>query len=438
MTLSNEENLRLEALRNLAVLDTPSEKSFDDLTKLAAFICGTPISLVSLVDENRQWFKSRVGLEAPETPREIAFCAHSIRDANQITVVADASKDERFSNNPLVTGEPNIRFYAGAPLVTRDGFALGTLCVIDRVPRQLTDEQLSALQILRNQVIRELERHMTTADLTHAFTLLEATNARYQSLSETLESTVRDRTRELDRRNQEVTAQAALLQALTRRLMETQDQERRRLARDLHDSAGQLLAALAMILDTIVMGDNMSTEAMRKSASEAREMVRDLNREIRTVSYLLHPPLLDEAGLVAALKIYLQGIEERAGLKITLEGAENFPRVARNHELILFRVIQECLTNVHRHSGSKSATINLGASDAQVWVKITDEGRGISPERLSGIQYQGSGVGMQGMRERAQQVGGWMDVESDSAGTRVAFVLPLVPDNESELPAASA
>ena len=154
--LPENESERLQALRSYAILDTLAETAYDDLTQLAAYVCAAPIALVSLVDESRQWFKSRVGLEAPETHRDLAFCAHAILVPEDLFEVQDARLDPRFKHNALVTGEPKIRFYAGMPLVA-DGHALGTLCVIDRVPRTLNEGQKSALQALGRQAATLIE-----------------------------------------------------------------------------------------------------------------------------------------------------------------------------------------------------------------------------------------------------------------------------------------
>jgi PAS domain S-box-containing protein len=165
--LPPNEAARLETLHRYAILDTLPEQEFDDLTRLAALICGTPIALVSLVDADRQWFKSRVGIDAAETPREVAFCAHAILQPD-VLVVPNALEDERFRNNPLVLGEPNVRFYAGAPLLTQEGHALGTLCVIDRTPRELSAEQREALRALSRLVVTQFELRRSVSDLSTA------------------------------------------------------------------------------------------------------------------------------------------------------------------------------------------------------------------------------------------------------------------------------
>jgi phosphoserine phosphatase RsbU/P len=151
------EQTRLEALRAFDILDTLPEPAYDDITRIAAEICGTPIALVSLVDEKRQWFKSRYGLKTEQTPRDAAFCAHAILEPDSLLVIEDATLDPRFADNPLVTGEPGVRFYAGAPLVTSDGHAIGTLCVVDRVPGQLDEGQRETLAALARQVVAQME-----------------------------------------------------------------------------------------------------------------------------------------------------------------------------------------------------------------------------------------------------------------------------------------
>jgi anti-sigma regulatory factor (Ser/Thr protein kinase) len=164
VTTSPDEGARLAALHRYQILDTEPERGFDDLTMLASHICGTPMALITLVDADRQWFKSRVGISVAETARAISFCSHAIQHRD-IFIVPDARQDERFRDNPFVTGEAEIRFYAGAPLVTPDGHALGTLCVLDKVARTLSREQLEALSALCRQAESQLELRRNLLEL---------------------------------------------------------------------------------------------------------------------------------------------------------------------------------------------------------------------------------------------------------------------------------
>ena len=161
--MSDQESHRLHTLQLYRILDTETERTFDNLAKLASSICEVPISVVSFVDDKRQWFKAKVGLTITETPKDQAFCAHAIQD-DKVMIVEDATRDERFANNPLVIGEPMIRFYAGAPLIVAGGERLGTLCVIDRKPRELTEMQLEALMVLRDSVVAQLELRKAADD----------------------------------------------------------------------------------------------------------------------------------------------------------------------------------------------------------------------------------------------------------------------------------
>ena len=161
---TSNETKRLKVLWQYEVLDTVPEEMFDDLTELAARICEAPIALISLVDEKRQWFKSKVGTTVKETSRDVSFCAYAIKQTD-LFVVPDATQDARFAKNPLVTSDPKIRFYAGAPLITPDGYALGTLCVIDTVPRKLRPDQQQALTILARHVVSQLELRRRSREL---------------------------------------------------------------------------------------------------------------------------------------------------------------------------------------------------------------------------------------------------------------------------------
>lgn len=167
---------RLRALRRYNILDTEPEQTFDDIARLASVICDTPIALMGFIDEGRQWFKAKVGFDVTATGRDVAFCAHAILQPDML-VVPDARADERFAGNPFVTGDVGIRFYAGSPLVSRQGFALGTLCVIDRKPRELTRVQVDALTTLRNAAVAHLEVRRMTQELARLLARRDALRA---------------------------------------------------------------------------------------------------------------------------------------------------------------------------------------------------------------------------------------------------------------------
>jgi diguanylate cyclase (GGDEF)-like protein len=179
---------RIEELLDLNILDSLPEQAYDDITYLASRICDTPIALVSLVDSERQWFKSRVGLDATQTSRDVAFCAHAILEPSELFVVRDATVDLRFANNPLVVEEPAVRFYAGAPLVSSAGNALGTLCVIDNHPRELTEVQTRSLQALARQVMAQLELRTTVAQLHHKTAQQQEYERQLEEYQRTLEA----------------------------------------------------------------------------------------------------------------------------------------------------------------------------------------------------------------------------------------------------------
>ena len=232
-----------------------------------------------------------------------------------------------------------------------------------------------------------------------------------------LEQRVQERTQDLLNASQE-------LRELSAQILQAQDEERRRIARELHDGAGQLLAALGM------EASNLASESDRLSARGALSLgniesfVAQMTKDIRTMSHLLYPPLLDEVGLESALTEYVNGFADRSGVRVSLDLPTAIERLDRDYELALFRIVQECLTNIHRHSGSKTAGIRLVRDDGALVLEVRDEGRGMPPERLSEIQSRGSGVGIRGMRERTLQLSGTMSIESDGSGTRIHVLIP--------------
>ena len=237
-----------------------------------------------------------------------------------------------------------------------------------------------------------------------------------------LDRRVKERTAELERSNQS-------LRLLTVRLLRAQDEERRKIARELHDSAGQYLAAVSMALARIQDNAKDLSVPLARKLDEAVEVTRQCISEIRTMSQLLHPPLLEELGLASAVRCYVDGFAARSGIRIEMKMPEEVGRLGEDVELVLFRVLQESLTNIHRHSGSKTAIVKLGADAQQAWLEVEDHGKG-HVERNASVEPSSDpfqpGIGLTGMRERVKDLAGVFEIQSGQNGTRVKAALPLM------------
>ena len=236
---------------------------------------------------------------------------------------------------------------------------------------------------------------------------------------------------ELKRTEEALRERTEAFQRLSGTLFQLQDRERRRIARELHDGLGQYLVALKLNFD--ILGSQMNGQG--KAWAESQEILDQCIRETRTISYLLHPPLLDDAGLMLAAKWYVEGFSERSGIKATLDISPELPRLARTVELTIFRVLQESLTNVHRHSGSKTVEISLRSQEAEVCLEVKDNGCGINADVLKKFQETGSqvGVGLAGMRQRVNELGGRFDIASGQHGTAIKVVIPKTRGSEIDM-----
>jgi PAS domain S-box-containing protein len=255
--------------------------------------------------------------------------------------------------------------------------------------------------------------------------LLRKSEEQLRALADGLEVQVQERTQELQQRNRDVLEHSQQLRELWKRLVRTQDEERRHIARELHDSVGQYLAALSMVLEAA-----KSKGSDNRKIEEAAQITNSCIVEIRTLSHLLHPPLLEEAGLASAIDWYVEGFAARSGIRAKLEITEPLGLLGQDIELALFRVLQESLTNVHRHSGSNTVAIRLDADSRQVRLEIEDQGKG----GANGLARPG--VGIVGMRERVENLAGELEISSKESGTCVRVVLPLASASRSAAPSS--
>lgn len=321
------------------------------------------------------------------------------------------------------------------------------------IPPELQDQEVEILRRLRNgeriehlETVRrkksgeQIEVALTISPVTGpSGTVLGASKiardiserkqveAKLKAANDRLEERVRERTAELWEKNEELVKQAETVRQLSGRLLQTQDEERRRIARELHDSVGQLLAAASMTVSKISRQQGKLSPEINGCVEEISGLVEQASTEIRTISHLLHPPLLDEIGLESAIRCFIEGFAQRSKIKVGFTMSAGFERLSRDYELAIFRIVQECLTNIHRHSGSKTANIHLSQKDGSVHCEISDEGKGIPQDKqLAFASSTTMGVGLRGMKERVNQLGGVLQIHSNGEGTAVAVTMPVM------------
>ena len=396
---------RVAALRALGILDTPPEPNYDDLTRLAAQICQVPIALISLVDADRQWFKARVGLDPAETPRELSFCAHAIAEPQtDVFVVPDASADPRFAANALVTGAPHIRFYAGTPLVTHDGWALGTLCVIDRVPRQLTPDQLHALTTLRRHILDALELRRIIARQNTVIADLDETRRHLDVARRTAEEATRAKAEFLATMNHEIRTPMNAVIGMTTLLRDTPLSPEQRDSVDVIQSSGEhLLTVINDILDfSKITSGKLTLESV---------------------------PFSLPACVAAAVRLLVaRATEKKVAIRSTL--APGTPETIVGDVTRLRQILVNLLSNAVKFTDRGAITVDVSAraqpdGSSELTFRVSDTGIGIPAARLPHLfqrfeqadssttrTFGGSGLGLVISRHLAELQGGKLWAES--------------------------
>ncbi len=429
-----DEARRLEVLRECALLDTEPEQEYDDLLRLAADICGVPIAAITLVDEARQWFKARIGIDACETSRDLSFCAHTIcQPDGELLVVSDASRDRRFASYANVRGDPRIRFYAGAPLVTHDGAALGSLCVVDRVPRELTSRQETALRVLSRQVINTLE--------------LRRMVHQQQALIATMERTRSELEEARNKAERTTAAKGQFIAGIS------------------HEIRTPLNAIIGM--STLLGDENLSEQArdcaatVRSSAEILLALVNDVLDLSKIESGRLeleHAPF-DLPAAIQQARDCLTGAARGKGLVLEVRTDPALPRHVCGDVTRFQQILINLMANAIKFTAKGRVTVEIGlAPESQgeqivLACAVADTGIGIPAARLNSLfqdytqadpsitrRYGGTGLGLSISKRLAEMHGGRIWVESqEGSGSTFHFTLAVRPAKAAaRSPAAAA
>ncbi len=432
--LPDNEAARIEALHAYQILDSLPESQYQDIVALASTICGTPMAVISLVDQDRQWFKAKIGLEATETERDIAFCAHALLHADELMVVPDAMRDPRFADNPLVTGAMQVRFYAGAPLRTHDGLALGTLCVIDRTPRELTPAQANALSALSRQVMSHMELRQKILQLEQAQAQLQQSE-KMASIGQLAAGVAH----EINNPVGFVSSNMGTLGNYAGTLFDTLDGYDT-ILRDEQVTAAtrERISALRERADLEYLKLDMVD--LVKESMEGLNRVRDIVQALKDFSHVgevdwqfasLH------AGIDTTLKIVGNEIRHKAQV-VRQYGALPPVRCLPSQ---LNQVFMNLLVNAAQAIGRDGViTIRTGVENGWARIEIADNGAGIAPQNLQRIFDPffttkpvglGTGLGLSVSYNIVRKHGGEISVDSTpGVGTTFTIKLPL-GENES-------
>ncbi|KAI9440308.1 gaf sensor signal transduction histidine kinase [Russula earlei] len=393
----DNEQARLQELYRLEILDTAYEEEFDEIVQLASRICQVPISLISLVGASRQWFKARVGLGATETSRDVSFCAHAIVQDSMLMEVEDAEQDERFQDNPLVTSDPHIRFYAGVPLVTRNGYKLGTLCVIDSKPNKLNEEQGFILKVLGSQIVKMLEMRIVNKESERQKLLIEQQNSTQNRILSIIAHDIRNPLSSMK--------QAMDMDAFNRLSIEDWSMIREQFVHQI-DGTIDLLNNIVEWGMLQISGAAQVTERIH-----LKELVADK---------------LDVARLTASLK------------NIELVNLADESIYLHTHPDILNFILRNLVSNAIKFTRKGTVSIFAQRESNKIHIAVNDTGVGISAEALQDLlskriaktsygtnNEKGSGLGLMLVQEFISSLQGSLEIESEMGkGTTVHLFLP--------------